>query len=89
MRPHVQISFVPDGPITRVHVAAFDLDRPSHPDDLFQLVYDSGIEPPDEAYALPHYVEMLLRQLRARVMVDQAYQLGEIERHQRAGRAES
>lgn len=89
MRPHVQISFVPDGQITRVHVAAFDLDRPSHPADLYELAYDSGIEPAFYAAGVPHYIEMLLRQLRARVMVDDAYQLAEFERHQRAGRAES
>lgn len=74
MRLNTQISFVPDGPITRVHVVAFDLSHedPQHP--IYQLAYDSGVPLPGHLVDVPFYLEHLANQLRIKIALERQEQ---------------
>jgi hypothetical protein len=72
MRPNTQISFVADGPITRVHVIAFDMQHSDPQRPIYQLAYDSGVPMPAGLVDLPGYLERLAYQLRAKIAVEAA-----------------
>lgn len=74
MRITTQISLVPDGPITRVHVVSFDLQHPDPQRPIYQLAYDSGVPKPDGIVDVPFYLEAIASQLRAKIAFDRQEQ---------------
>lgn len=74
MRTNVQISFVPDGPMTRVHVVVFDLELSHSTTPIYQIAYDSAIPLPSHPVEVPHYLERCANQLRAKIALDRQEQ---------------
>lgn len=74
MRLNTQISFVPDGPITRVHVLVFDLEFSHSTTPIYQLAYDSGVPLPGQLVDVPFYLEHLANQLRAKIALERQEQ---------------
>jgi hypothetical protein len=74
MRANTQISLVVDGPVTRVHVIAFDLDHPDPQRPIYQLAYDSGVPLPGGVVDVPFYLEHMASQLRAKIALERQEQ---------------
>lgn len=72
MRLNTQISLVPDGALTRVHVIAFDLEYSHDTTAVYQIAYDSGVPLPKGVVDIPLYLEAIAHQLRAKIALDRA-----------------
>lgn len=72
MRPSVQISVIPDGQVSRVHAAIFDLDELHRAVPIIEWTFDSGIMPPTDPREAVKYMARITRQLHARVMLSLA-----------------